>query len=133
RRPALNRCIVLSDLRFGDLPIQGSNAANRFACYAVAWQRRVIRTASIVFTAIFAAGLQAADNVSVLGNRPRWDVLEHYQQTITRDEFTHLINDVYGTHGFASDLIEIMDEETRILMNREGQEFFTFRLATGDS
>jgi len=116
-------------LRFGDLPIQGSNAANRFACYAVAWQRRVIRTASIVFTAIFAAGLQAADNVSVLGNRPRWDVLEHYQQTITRDEFAHLISDVYGTHGFAPDLIEIKDDKALILMNRNAQKFFTLRFA----
>ena len=80
-----------------------------------------------LFTAIFAAGLQAADNISVLGNKPRWDVLEHYQQTITRDEFAHLINDVYGTHGFAPDLIEIRDDTARILMNRDAQKFFTLR------
>ena len=82
-----------------------------------------------LFTAIFAAGLQAADNISVLGNKPRWDVLEHYQQTITRDEFAHLINDVYGTHGFEPDLIEIKDDAARILMNRNAQKFFTLRFA----
>src|SRR5262245_11617609 len=74
--------------------------------------------------------LHAADNISVLGSKPRWDVLEHYQQTITRDEFTHLVNDVYCTHGFAHDLIEINDNAAQILMNRETQKFFTLRFAT---
>ena len=95
----------------------------------MAWRRRVIQASLFLFTAIFAAGLQAADNLSVLGNKPRWDVLEHYQQTITRDEFAHLINDVYGTHGFAPDLIEIKDDTARILMNRDAQKFFTLRFA----
>jgi hypothetical protein len=102
----------------------------RFACHAVAWRRRVIRASSFLFTAIFAAGLQAAD-ISVLGNEPRWDVLEHYQQTITHDEFAHLINDVYGTHGLAPDLIEIKDDTARIRTNRGAQKFFTFRFAAG--
>src|SRR5262249_56202044 len=74
--------------------------------------------------------LHAAHNISVLGSKPRWDVLEHYQQTITRDEFAHLVNDVYCTHGFAPDLIEINDKTAQILKNREGQKFFTLRFAT---
>ena len=82
-------------------------------------------------SAVFASGLQAAENISVLGSKPRWDVLEHYQQTITRDEFAHLINDVYATHGFAPDLIEIKDDTARILMNRDAQKFFTLRFAGG--
>jgi hypothetical protein len=76
-----------------------------------------------------AVVLQAAENISVLGNKPRWDVLERYQQTITRDEFAHLINDVYGTHGFAPDLVEIKDDTVRILMNRDAQKFFTLQFA----
>jgi N-acetylmuramoyl-L-alanine amidase len=127
----LNRYIVTSDLRLNDLNVHQSNTATRFACHAVAWRRRVIRASGFLFTAIFAAGLQAADNVNVLGNKPRWDVLEHYQQTITRDEFAHLINDVYGTHGCAPDLIEIKDDSARILMNRDAQKFFTLRFADG--
>jgi hypothetical protein len=74
--------------------------------------------------------LHAADNISVLGSKPRWDVLEHYQQTITRDEFAYLVNDVYCTHGFAPDLIEINDNAAQILKNREAQKFFTLRFAT---
>jgi hypothetical protein len=93
----------------------------------------VVRTATCLFAAIFAASLQGAENINVLGNQPRWNILEHYQDTITRDEFAQLINDVYGTHGFAPDLIEIKDDAARILMNRDAQKFFTLRFAANDS
>jgi N-acetylmuramoyl-L-alanine amidase len=76
--------------------------------------------------------LQAGNNVSVLGVKPKWDLLEHYQKTITRHEFTHLINDVYCTHGFADDLIKIDKQSAQILTNRESQGFFTLRFA-GDA
>ena len=92
----------------------------------------LIRVSSFLLAAIVASGLRAEDNISVLGSRPRWDVLQHYQQTITHDEFAHLINDVYCTHGFAPDLIEINDDEARIVMNREAQKFFTLRFAGDD-
>ena len=107
--------------------------ATRFNWRVVAWRRRIVRTSTCLFAAIFAAGLQAAENISVLGNKPRWNVLEHYQQTITRDEFAHLVNDVYGTHGFAPDLIEIKNDAARILMNRDARQFFTLRFAASDS
>jgi N-acetylmuramoyl-L-alanine amidase len=79
------------------------------------------------------AALKAADNVSVLASKPKWGVLEHYQETITRDEFAHMIDDVYCTHGFAPDLIEVNTDTARILMNRESQSFFTLRFAKSDS
>ncbi len=78
---------------------------------------------SFLLAAIVATSVQSADNISVLGNKPRWDVLERYQQTITHDEFLHLINDVYCTHGFAADLIDVNDDPARILMSRQAQEF----------
>jgi N-acetylmuramoyl-L-alanine amidase len=128
----LNRYIVTSDLRFNDLSAHRLNAPARLA-HTVAWRSCVIQTSLLLFTTIFTAGLQAAENNSVLGNKPRWEVLENYQQTITHDEFVHLINDVYCTHGFAPDLIEIKDDTARILMNRDAQKFFTLRFAAGDS
>jgi hypothetical protein len=73
--------------------------------------------------------LHAADNVSILGSRPKWSVLEKYQDTIMHDEFAHLINDVYCTHGLAADLIEINEKTARILVNRAAQSFFTLRFA----
>ena len=126
----LNRYIVISDLRFNDLSVHPSNVATHFVWHTVAWRRRAVRTSTCLFALIFAAGLQAAGNISVLGNKPRWDVLEHYQQTITHDEFAHFINDVYGTHGFAPDLIEIRNDTARILMNRDAQQFFTLRFVS---
>ncbi len=88
----------------------------------------LIRHSSFLFL-IFPLALQAEDNVSVLGSKPKWSVLEKYQETITHDEFAHLINDVYCTHGFARDLIEINEKTTRVLVNRETQKFFTLRFA----
>src|SRR5258708_27112997 len=71
-----------------------------FACRAVAWRRRLIRASSLLLIAlsIFPGRVRAADNLGVLGSKPKWDVLENYQNTITHDEFAHLINDVYCTH-----------------------------------
>jgi N-acetylmuramoyl-L-alanine amidase len=93
----------------------------------------VIRTPSFLLAAVLTTSVQAADNISVLGNKPQWEILEHYQQTITHDEFAHLINDVYCTHGFAPDLIEIQDNAARILVNREAQKIFTLQFATEDA
>src|SRR5947208_11215688 len=100
-----------------------------FARRAVASRRRVIRGSSLVAisVSIFATTLRSADNLGVLGSAPKWSVLKHYQETITRDEFSHLINDVYCTHGFAPDLIEINETTARVLMNRGSQKFFTLR------
>jgi hypothetical protein len=78
---------------------------------------------------IFPLALHAADNVSVLGSKPKWSVLGKYQETITHDEFTRLIQNVYWTHGFAPDLIEINEKTARVLINRETQKFFTLRFA----
>ena len=93
----------------------------------------VIRASSFLLWAICATSLQAADNISVLGAKPKWSVLEHYQETITHDEFAHLIKNVYCTHGFAPDLIEVNEKTARILMNRETQKFFTLRFAAGEA
>ncbi len=82
---------------------------------------------------LLTPALQAADNLGVLGSKPKWGVLEHYQETITKDEFSELIQNVYCTHGIAPDLIEINTDAARILTNREPQKFFTLRFAKNDT
>ena len=114
-----------------------------FACRAVllgkifriAERRLLIRASSflVFFLLIFPAASRGEDNLGILGANPRWNVLEKYQGTITHDEFSRLIQDVYCTHGFAPDLIEINEKTARILMNRESQKFFTLRFAKNDS
>src|SRR2546430_5091162 len=92
----------------------------------------VIRHLSL-FLLLLTPPLQAADNLGVLGSKPKWGVLEHYQETITQDEFSQLIQNVYCTHGIAPDLIEINTDTARILTNREPQKFFTLRFAKNDT
>ncbi len=70
-----------------------------------------------------------ADNLTPLGSHPRWKVLQKYQETISREDFTHLIRDVYCTHGLPADMIAIGEKSARILTNRQAQTFFNLRFA----
>jgi hypothetical protein len=82
---------------------------------------------------IFPAIAEASDNLGILGARPRWNVLENYQETITRDDFARLLQTVYCTHAIAPDLITIDDKSARILTNRAAQHFFTLRFAKDET
>jgi N-acetylmuramoyl-L-alanine amidase len=95
----------------------------------------VIRASSflVFFLLIFPAATRGGANLGILGASPRWNVLEKYQETITHDEFSRLIQNVYCTHGFAADLIEINEKTARILTNREPRKFFTLRFAENDT
>src|SRR4029077_2425332 len=101
------------------------------ACSPRAVSDFVIRHLSFLLL-FFTPALQAADNLGVLGSKPKWGVLEHYQETITKDEFSQLIQNVYCTHGIAPDLIEVNTDTARILINREPRKFFTLRFAKND-
>src|SRR4051812_24046280 len=70
-----------------------------------------------------------AENLGVLGSSPKWSVLAKYDRTITRDDFTNLVQTVYCTHGMADDLIAIGDDSARILVNREATKYFTLHFA----
>lgn len=94
-------------------------------------RNRVVGGSLFLLLAI-ASALPAADNISVLGSKPRWNVLENYQRTITHDEFSRLVYNVYCTHGFAPDLIQIDGKTARILTDRDSQKFFTLRFAEND-
>src|ERR1700730_16185071 len=77
----------------------------------------------------FERNAHAADNLGILGGKPAWEVLEHYQRTITHDEFAHLINDVYCTHGVPDALIKIDNDSAQIVTNRESKSTFTLQFA----
>jgi hypothetical protein len=94
----------------------------------------LILCASFFFwLSIFSSSADAADNLGILGSKPTWDVLEHYQHTITHDEFTHLINDVYCTHGIPDDLIKIDNDAARIVTTREPYAEFTLQFAPDEN
>ena len=85
--------------------------------------------AALIYLSVITSLASAADNLGVLGSKPKWSVLENYQDTITHDEFARLINDVYCTHGFAQDLIKIDNDAAQILTNRESHNIFTLHFA----
>ncbi len=95
----------------------------------------VIRASSflVFFLLIFPAASRGGDNLGILGANPKWSVLDKYQRTITQDEFSRLIQNVYCNHGFAPDLIAINEKTARVLTNRESQKFFTLRFAENDT
>ena len=92
----------------------------------------VIRASSFLLL-LFPLTLHAADHLTVLAAKPKWGVLENYQETITRDEFTRLIRDVYCTHGFGEDLFKIDNDSAQILKQRDAQSFFTLRFAQDEA
>src|SRR5437588_10090091 len=94
-------------------------AASRFVLRHLSFIRNSVIRPSSFLLLLFPLTLHAADNLGVLGSKRKWEVLEHYQATITHDEFTHLINDVYCTHGLPADLIKVDNDPAHILADRE--------------
>jgi N-acetylmuramoyl-L-alanine amidase len=86
-----------------------------------------------VFLSFLAWAARAGDNLGVLATRPKWKVLEKYQETISHDDFVRLIQGVYCTHGLPADMITIDEKSARILTNRDSQSFFTLRFASDDT
>src|SRR5258708_12013281 len=108
---------------------RGFGAASGFVIRHLSLIRNSVIRHSSFLLLLFPLALHGADNLGVLATKPTWSVLEHYQETITHDEFAHLINDVYCTHGFAADLIKIDHNAAQILTNRESHNVFTLRFA----
>lgn len=56
----------------------------------------------------------AAQKLSPMAPTPNWAALEAYQKTITRDEFTRLIDQVYTPDGAFWDYAKISDEKLQL-------------------
>jgi N-acetylmuramoyl-L-alanine amidase len=90
---------------------------------------RSLRRAILISSAAVATvHVVAAANISPLAAKPRWQTLERYQQTITRDEFTRLLQNVYATRGYGN-LIEVGADSARIREDRDANTFFTLQFA----
>jgi hypothetical protein len=72
---------------------------------------------------------EAATHLSTLGRAPDWSELDQYQSTITHDEFVHLLDFVYATHGYSGDLIKVDADEARILTKDGTEDFFVLHFA----
>jgi len=72
----------------------------------------------LVFALALAAIPLRADHLSPLAPKPDWDSLEPYQKTITRGEFTRLINNVYSLDGAFWSYCSINDQEVIIYSDK---------------
>jgi N-acetylmuramoyl-L-alanine amidase len=99
-------------------PRQPAQSGFRHSLFVI-FSSFVIRASSFVLLPVLIISASAADNLGILGSKPKWDVLEKYQHTITHDEFAHLINDVYCTHGIPDRLIKIDNDSAQIVTHRD--------------
>lgn len=75
---------------------------------------------------------KAAENLSPLGQSPDWPALEKFQETMTHDEFTGVLQNVYCTRGVSADFVQTEADIARFLIDREEQKWFTLRFAPNE-
>jgi hypothetical protein len=80
-----------------------------------------------IFLLVFASR-SSAENLSPIAEKPRWSSLERYQETISREDFTHLLDTVYAPRGYG-DLIAIGNDSARIVEDRALNKFFELRFS----
>ena len=69
--------------------------------------------------------------LSVLGKPPDWKSLEAFQNTITREDFEHLLTTIFTVGEAWRDLIEIDETSARIRIGKpHDPEIFHLRFAT---
>jgi hypothetical protein len=76
---------------------------------------------------------RGAENLSPLGSSPDWSTLERYQETITHDDFTRLLEAVYCPNNASAEVIKIDSDYARILKNKDTDKYFTLRFARSEA
>ncbi len=71
----------------------------------------------------------AAQRLSPLAPLPDWAELERFQETITREEFTHLLEEIYAPMGAARGLIDVGPDAAVIRKTLEPVATWTLRFA----
>ncbi len=77
--------------------------------------------------------LARGEKLSPLAKSPDWTGLDAFQATISREEFTHLLDGVYAPAGAAREVIAIGPDFVQILEDAEKQMWFTLRFSNGAS
>ena len=91
------------------------------------------RSLFLLLPLLIGSTFAAENNIGILGTKPKWDVLDHYQHTITHDEFAHLLNDVYCTHGIPDDLFRVDNDSAQIVTDRNANSIFTLEFAADEN
>ena len=78
---------------------------------------------------LLAASPAFAQRLSPLAATPDWAQLEKFQETITRDDFIHLLNQVYAPAGAAKGMVEVETEAAVIKTTLTPPTDFRLRFA----
>ncbi len=100
---------------------------------ARALPEKLLRASALFLCLLPVSGSVAAEakaNIGILGTRPKWSILEKYQETITRADFLRLLDGIYCTHGRPDRLISVGDTSARILASRNPDRYFTLRFTS---
>jgi hypothetical protein len=83
---------------------------------------------------ILSATLACAGQLSPLAPAPNWSALQAYQRTITREEFTRLIDQVYTPDGSFWNYTDIDDSQMTLFSDTAKRHpLFTLHFAPNDS
>ncbi len=83
---------------------------------------------------ILCTALGRSGELSPLAPTPDWSVLQAYQQTITRDEFTRLVDHVYSVDGAFWNYADIDDKRVVVFSDMaKAHPLLTLRFAASDS
>ena len=69
----------------------------------------------------------SADPVTPLSGQPEWDGLHKFQETITHDNFAHLLDDVYAVGGTAQQCVKVEADYAEI--RTTGQHWIKLKFA----
>src|SRR5688572_4840146 len=83
----------------------------------------------LAFAVLGLASPLAAQQRSVLAPAPDWGELERFQETLTREEFQRLLDEVYAPGGAAKSYIEVRPGEAVILTQLRPPAKWTLRFA----
>lgn len=89
---------------------------------------RVLKSLPLVFLLLVLGSSAWAQRLSVMARPPDWRKLEPFQETITREDFEWLLNNVYAPRGAWKDSIEITPQ-TAVVRTRPGRDPFVLRFA----
>ena len=78
---------------------------------------------------LLCASAACGQRLSPLAQAPRWSELDRYQETMPREEFTKLLDEVYAPGGAAKDVITVEETEATISMTLTPPATYTLRFA----
>jgi hypothetical protein len=89
-----------------------------------------LRTHVAFWVLLFFPGAGFSQRLTPLSHPPDWSRLDRFQETITREEFVHLLNTVYAPNDAGAQWIKIESTDAIIQENAKDQFFLRFAATT---